>query len=475
MRRAVPIVLFFLVLLTPFLLKRLYGTESHDVARAGELRLVVITPHVESIRREFAEAFSKWHQERFGQPVFIDYRAIGGTNEIVRFFESAKATVFDRQGTFRIDVAWGGGDFLFDQQLKKLGVLEPLKLPDETMRYAFPKPELAGAALYDVSGGTWFGTCLSTFGICYNRDVCRVLGVGEPKTWEALAGPKLRGWVLLADPTRSGSANTALMTVVEKEMVAAHQRGESEDAGWARGMGLIRQIAANARQFTDASSSTPVQIAQGDAAAGMTIDFYGRSEVDAVGDERLGYIEPAGATTLSADPVAVVRGAEHRELAIRFVEFLLSEPAQKLWNTRAGAPGGPRLTSLRRLPIAPSVYRDMRDFTDPVDPFTQKIAFEKSPARQRTFRIVGTLIGWSCVDLLDELRETRRAILAANRLDLDAKLGVFPFGEAEALRRDAQLRQASVADRLRLEREWKQQFRDEYRRLREAASGTAPP
>src|SRR3954453_19447638 len=99
MRRALPIILFLVVLVAPFLLKRLYGTESHDVPRAGELRLVVITPHVESIRREFAEAFSKWYQERFGQPVFFDYRVIGGTNEIVRFFESAKATVFDRQGT----------------------------------------------------------------------------------------------------------------------------------------------------------------------------------------------------------------------------------------------------------------------------------------------------------------------------------------------------------------------------------------
>jgi ABC-type Fe3+ transport system substrate-binding protein len=469
MRRSVPIVLLLAVLVAPFLLNRLYGTESHDVPRAGELRLVVITPHVESIRREFAEAFSRWHQQRFGQPVFIDYRVIGGTNEIVRFFESAKGTVFDRQGTFRIDVVWGGGDFLFDQQLKKLGVLEPLKLPAETMQYAFPNSELAGAALYDVKDGTWFGTCLSTFGICYNRDVCRILGVGEPRTWEALADPKLRGWVLLADPSRSAAANTAMMTVVEKEMIAASQRGETEDAGWARGMGLIRQIAANARQFTDASSSMPVQIAQGEAAAGMTIDFYGRAQVDAVGEQRLGYVEPAGATTLSPDPVAVVRGAEHKELAIRFVEFLLSEPAQKLWNTRAGAPGGPRLTSLRRLPIAPAVYRDMRDFTDPVDPFTQKIAFEKSPARQRSFRIVGTLIGWSCVDLLNDLRNTRRAIEQANRPDLDAKLGMFPFGEAEALRLDAQLRNATVAERLALERQWKQQFRGEYRRLREAA------
>src|SRR5256885_6618978 len=140
MRGWLPILLFFGVVVAPFVLKRLYGTDSHDVPSAGELRLVIVTPHVESIRREFAEAFSRWHQQRYGRPVFLDYRLIGGTNEIVKFFESAKATSFDRQGTFRIDLVWGGGDFLFDQQLKRAGVLEPVTLRDDVMRYAFPQP-----------------------------------------------------------------------------------------------------------------------------------------------------------------------------------------------------------------------------------------------------------------------------------------------------------------------------------------------
>ena len=78
----------------------------------------------------------------------------------------------------------------------------------------------------------------------------------------------------------------------------------------------------------------------------MTIDFYGRSQVDAVGD-RMGYVEPAGETSVDSDPIAIAKGAEHRELAERFVRFVLSDDGQRLWNTRPGAPGGPRETALR--------------------------------------------------------------------------------------------------------------------------------
>ena len=54
----------------------------------------------------------------------------------------------------------------------------------------------------------------------------------------------------------------------------------------------------------------PGIISSGDAAAGMAIDFYGRSQAEAVGSQLMGYVEPKGATVISPDPIALVRGAE---------------------------------------------------------------------------------------------------------------------------------------------------------------------
>jgi ABC-type Fe3+ transport system substrate-binding protein len=467
LRRYFLVLLFVIVLVAPFALKAMQRAPG-PAEQPDALQLVIVTPNVESIRREFADAFSAWHQAHFNRPVHLDYRLIGGASDIVRYFESSKASLLEQQGTFRIDIAWGGGDVLFNR-LKRSGILESVRLPDDVIRFAFPRPSLNGVMLLDAAQGTWYGTALSSFGICYNRDVCRYLGMNDPVSWNDLADPRYQRWLALADPTRSSAANAAFMTVVEKAMLDASTAGKSEDDGWAAGMGLIRQISANARLFTDAGSSVPGVVAAGDAAAGMVIDFHGRSEVDAVGEDRMGYVEPAGATTLSPDPIAVIKGAEHRELAIRFIEFVLSGPGQRLWITRAGAPGGPKLQSLRRLPVAPAVYADQRNFTDHVDPFGGNFGFTTSARRKQTFVVLARLIQLSCIDLLDELRATRQSIIQAQRPDLDRQLGTFPFDQQEAIRRGALWDRSSPLARLELERAWKEEFRAEYRRLQDAA------
>lgn len=473
MRRYGLVILFLLVLVTPFVLRWAMGVAGHANESSADIpALVIITPHGEPIRREFADAFSDWHRQQFGSAVFVDYRTYGGASDIVKYFDAAKNTIYKTQGTYKIDLVWGGGDYLFDQQLKKPGYLEGVAIDPAIMKAVFPKPDLNGVALYDIASNPpqWIGTALSSFGIAYNKNVDRYLHVADPKTWADLKDPKFRGWLVCADPTRSASAKQAFMTIVEKAMADASAQGRSEDAGWADGMGLILQIAANARMFTDSSASVPSIISSGDAAAGMAIDFYGRSQEQAVGSDRMGYIEPAGATVINPDPIALVKGAEHRALAIQFIEFVLSEQGQCLWNTRAGAPGGPKQTSLRRLPIRPDVYENPVNFTDPVNPYATAGGFNKSNTREKTFPILGELIQASCIDLLDELRETRRMILASPRAAaLDAKLGVFPFDQKEALARLARYQKASAVEKLAMQRQWTQEFREEYRQLREAA------
>ncbi|MDQ3439506.1 MAG: ABC transporter substrate-binding protein [Planctomycetota bacterium] len=478
MRRYAFVILFVVVLVTPFLLKLALGTETGRRSGGAELPLVIISPHGEGIRREFAEAFDAYHRATFGQGVRVDYRSYGGASDIVRFFDSSRDTIFKDQGTYGIDLVWGGGDYLFDVQLKnpknpERGVLQPVALDPAVMRRAFPSPDLGGVPLFDSADEPhWFGTALSSFGIVYNKDVVRHLGLPEPKTWRDMADPRYSGWIGLADPTRSASARTAFMTIIERAMADAREQGRSEDDGWADGMGLVRLISSNARLFSEASSSVPGLVSTGDAAAGMAIDFYARSQIEAVGELRLGYVEPAAATIVNPDPIAMVRGARHPETAKRFIEFVLSERGQLLWNTRAGAPGGPKTTSLRRLPIMPTLYAPPhnRDFTDAVNPFAISSDFNTSNVRRRTFTILGELIQVSCMDVLDELRETRAAIAASPRAaDLEAKLGRFPFDQKEALARAERLSKAPAIERLAMLRQWTNDFRAEYRQLREEA------
>ena len=87
------ILLFILVLLAPLAARLVVtrGKAAPAVADSPALHLVVISPHNQDIRREFARAFSDWHRETFGQPVEIDFRTPGGTNDVVRLLSTTYA------------------------------------------------------------------------------------------------------------------------------------------------------------------------------------------------------------------------------------------------------------------------------------------------------------------------------------------------------------------------------------------------
>src|SRR5204863_7336032 len=113
------------------------------------------------------------------------------------------------------------------------------------------------------------------------------------------------------------------------------------------------------------------------------------------------------------------------------------------------------------------------NFADDIDPFSGNVGFATSNQRKRTFVILAKLIELSCIDLLEELRQTRQAIVRARRDDLDARLGTFPFDQREAIRRGQLWDASDPLARLELERQWKQQFRREYQQLRELAKAAS--
>jgi ABC-type glycerol-3-phosphate transport system substrate-binding protein len=141
---------------------------------------------------------------------------------------------------------------------------------------------------------------------------------------------------------------------------AEHIEKTAVAKGWKMGLALIQRISANARYFSDTSTKIPLDVLRGDAAAGMCIDFYGRAAEESVrrsdGSSRVGFVMPVGGTSISVDPIALMRGAPDPELATAFIEFVLGENGQKLWTYRPGSPGGPDRHALRRLPVRRDLY-----------------------------------------------------------------------------------------------------------------------
>jgi ABC-type Fe3+ transport system substrate-binding protein len=422
LKRVLPVlILLAIVVAAPLLLRR-----DTEVAKAeeGQDRLVIITPHNDSIRNEFGEAFAEHWKEKTGRTIYIDWRAPGGGGDILRIIDGSFAAADDlgKEGT-ELDVFFGGGtkDFIKQASLGHLAKIEVFNTHPEWFGDDKLPAGFSGETYYDADH-RWVGVCVSQFGIVYNRDVIEWMGVTAPQEWSDLADPRYFGKLALADPTKSSSVTQSFEMIVQEQMQEViREQGDSPESrakGWARGMNILQDFAANARYFTDSSTKIPYDVAMGNSAAGTCIDFYGRSFEDAVrdhaGKSRVRWISPVGGTSLNVDSVAIFRGAPQMEIAQEFVVFLLSEKGQLLWNKKPGSPGGPKERALRRLPVRRDFYaaKWMEDFTDAdALPYERTGQFVYQPElTSKAFNALRVIFRAMCMDPHEEMKEAWRKL-----------------------------------------------------------------
>jgi ABC-type Fe3+ transport system substrate-binding protein len=540
MKRAIILLVLAATIALPFVLR----PKKPATVRA-DVTLVIITPHNEAIRYEFGLGFQRWYRQQTGKTVFVDWRVIGGTSEITRYLDGEYTASFQNYWTHTLKRAWsnevtnafanprvqpgpspakdtpaeaarraflasdvdcgidlffGGGTYDFEKQaqaghLIDCGVLE--RHPEWFTESVIPR-FYAGEAYWDKQG-LWVGTVLSNYGILYSKESLARLGIQEPPTqWADLQDPRLRGEVALADPTKSSSMAKAFENVIQQQMqerlldlmVAADRISGLDEKtavakavheGWIEGLRHVQLISANARYFTDSSQKVPIDVDDGNCAAGMCIDFYGREQAEAErrrgGSDRLVFVSPAGGTVSSVDPIALMRGAKNRVVALAFIDWVLSLDAQKLWNFKPGTPGGPAQYNLRRMPVRRDFYaqEDWKQFrSDPgVSPFAEKdqlIYHEEWTGG--LFRELAFIIRVMCQDNQPELVAAWRAIIAAGKADqamaVLQDMSAVDYDKAAgeikaALGSKNKLEEVALAKRLG------KLFREQYRRATELA------
>jgi len=535
-KTAVIILLLVVTLALPFALR----PKQEAAARADDT-VVIITPHNEAIRYEFARAFTRWYKARTGRTAVIDWRLIGGTSEIARYingeyvasFENhwvntlhkkwnndvltsfangklpgdasveareARAAFLASNVGSGLDLFWGGGAYDFSSQAQAGRIVDSgiMKLHPEWFTDDVIPRTFAGEEYWDKEG-RWIGTVLSSFGIIANRDSLNRLGLAQtPAHWEDLKDPRLFGEVALADPTKSGSINKAFENVVQQQMQkrllelqAANPAANAADIekqavheGWITGMRLLQAIGANARYFTDSAQKVPIDVAAGDCAAGMCIDFYGRQQQEAVrrrgADDRLIYITPTGGAVASVDPIALMRGAPHREVAVAFIEFTLTMEGQKLWDLKVGAPGGPEYFALRRLPVRKDFYEipgiaALRSDPEELPYASQERLIYRPQWTGRLFRELAFVVRVMCLDTQPELKKAWRALADAGMppeaLAVFADVSAVDY-EIASGRIKAALASKNKVDEINLANELGNHFRRQYLKAEEMARKT---
>jgi len=402
---------FWLVLLLAFL-----EIDSFPTTALAD-KLVLISPHWEGIRYEFERGFKASYQRETGRSVELDWLDVGGSSEVLRYIESEYKS---KPRGIDIDIFFGGG---YDPYLalKKAQLLESYPLPKPLLD-KLPQ-RLTGVPLYDPEY-TWYGATLAGFGIIYNKVVLGLTKLPAITTWEDLASPRVFGWVGSSDPRKSGSVHMVYEIILQAY-------------GWEKGWKIITGLSANVRGFSNSASQVPKDVAIGEVAYGLAIDFYAWAQVKEAGADKIGFVMPDNLTIITPDAIAILKGAPNLEVAKAFIRFVMSEEGQKLWLLVEKAPGGPQRFQLNRFSVLPSLYKlSPQTSAVQLNPFTWRsdFAFDPKLSAER-WSIVNDLMGTLVIDQKHLLtRAWKEAIDNGGLSDREwQRLAAMPITEREAL------------------------------------------
>ena len=439
--------------------------------------LVIISPHSEPMKYEFEQGFRKYYRKRFNKDIRIDFRAPGGTSDIVRYihdrytaqfkmyweedtsnppWDDVIASAFNDPNILKdptapakavlarkkflasnvgigIDLFAGGGTFEHARNASYGYSVDGGLQKRHPEYFKFIPCFFAGEYIYDPQG-RYYGVTLSSFGICCNFDRLKELAAERkdfrnPKRWGDLADPCYYNTLVAADPTKSGSANKSYEIIIQQAMHEVIPEKDKKNPSvsqmneaWAKGINRVKRLMANTRSITDSAGSVTREVAGGNAAAGTAIDFYGLTEKEwnkvRLGTPVVEYIPPEGGTCIGADPVQLLRGAPHRKEAEAFLDFIIGEEGQKLLCFKKGVEGGPEKYTLRHSPVRKDLYsKKYYSFRTDPDYFPYEAAelsfTYNGKWTGRYFSLIRVLVRCIALDVRDELKEAWGAIIAA--------------------------------------------------------------
>ncbi len=165
--------------------------------------------------------------------------------------------------------------------------------------------------------GYWAGVYLGALGFCSNESRLEELGVDVPDSWDDLTVPDLQGELMMAHPSTSGTAFTALWTQVE--------RLGSEDAA----LDYMRDFNNNILQYTRSGSAPAQSAGRGEVAVAMVFSH------DCVSHQEEGFDDlvvsfPEEGTGYEIGGVALMNGAKNPDAAKAYIDWALTPAAQNL-------------------------------------------------------------------------------------------------------------------------------------------------
>jgi iron(III) transport system substrate-binding protein len=195
-----------------------------------------------------------------------------------------------------------------------------LQAAEEGLTLAYRSPNLTQLHPWAVrqaeqSGYRTVGIYMGALGLSYNTELFRKKGLTPPRCWADLLQPVLKGEVQMANPASSGTAYTAVATIMQV-------------MGEAKGFEYLKRLHANINQYTKSGVAPVKAVARGETLVG--ISFVHDVVTEAVAGFPVASVTPCEGTGYEIGSLSVVNGARNLDGARKFADWALTAPAQSL-------------------------------------------------------------------------------------------------------------------------------------------------
>jgi iron(III) transport system substrate-binding protein len=251
-----------------------------------------------SVQAEWCQAVGNEFQRQTGTRVALTLKGSGET------FAQISAEAANPKG----DVWFGGtGD-------------PHLAAAEQNLTVAYKSPNLD--KLHDwarrqaeQSGFKTVGIYAGALGFGYNPELLQKKKLAAPMCWKDLIKPDYKDEIQIANPNSSGTAYTAVATIVQIF-------GEEEAFRY------LRQLHRNVNQYTRSGVGPIKAVARGETSVSISFMHDGVTEVLAGFPVKIQ--APCEGTGYEVGSLSIIKGSRNLEGARKFVDWALTPQAQKL-------------------------------------------------------------------------------------------------------------------------------------------------
>jgi len=284
----------------------------------------------------------------------------------------------------RPDVMWASAPDAFEV-LARNQLLAPAP---EVVNPAAPA-KIGNYPLNDPNG-LYYGQALAGYGIMWNTRYLQAHKIAAPKEWRDLTRPEYFGHVAISSPSRSGTTQLTIETILQGE-------------GWDKGWSQILAMMGNAAAVTDRSFAVPDGVNNGQYGVGIVIDFFGLA--GKYSGYPVDFVYPSMTAVVPAN-IGLIAGGKNPEEAKKFMAFSMSAPGQQLLFD-------PKIS---RLPILPySQLKAPAGYPVPQEVAKRaKVQFDANLSEAR-YQVVTSLFDQMVTFRLKELQAATKAIQDAEK------------------------------------------------------------